>query len=275
MEWGLPSREIDRRICGLVDRARGAYGLVEGGDGAMACRRLGLHLTNGPLPADTDGLLSGDHIILNDRVTWGPRREFTVFHEITHHLLDEDGELIEYLTDTYRTDATSYRRELERICNVGAAEFLMPRARVYEAIAEEGFSIGLVERTAKRHGVSVVAAAQQLALCAPRDSYVILAVDAAAASVPNPGIGLCIEYVFASPDTRYPLKRFRELESDHLLVVAWERQRRVSGPAYIPFSSGNRKDCYGEAQPLHSRVVGFLGNHRPHGKGQLALPLFN
>jgi len=267
VERRFPAREIDRQVRELVARARREYGLAEGCDGTTACRRLGLDLGEGSLPAKTDGLLSGNRIVLNDRITWPPRREFTVFHEITHYLLDEDGELIEYLTDAYRKDANAFRQELERCCNVGAAEFLMPQQRVYDAIREEGFSIGLLERIVARHGVSVVAAAQQLASCAPAGSYVVLAAASG-------GGVLSIEYAFTAPDTKYPLARFYPLAADHLFVTSWESHRRVSGPTYIPFRSGNTKPCYGEAQPLGGRVVGFLTDRRPPGAGQLALPLF-
>ena len=273
MERRLPSREVDRRVRELVARARDEYGLAEGCDGATACGRLALAIAEGALPAGTDGLLAGRTIVLSDRVTWPPRREFTVFHEITHYLLDEDGELIEDFTDTYRKDPAAYKRELERCCNVGAAEFLMPQRGVYEAIQAEGLSIALVERIVARHGVSIVAAAQQLASCAPADSYVILAVDGAASWVPRPHAGLCIEYAFIAPDTKYPLARFHRLERDHLLSMAWEERRAMADTTYIPFSSGKRKSCFGEVRLLGSRVIGFLGPHRPVGEDQLALPL--
>jgi len=143
-------------------------------------------LVQGKLPQGIDGLLIDRQIVLSDLVTWASRREFTLFHEIVHHLLNEDGELLEYFTAMYRRDDAAFRRELERCCNIGAAEFLMPQAQVYAAIREEGFSVSLAARISDRYGASIVAAAQQLAQCAPRDSYMIIAVDGTAPWVPYP-----------------------------------------------------------------------------------------
>jgi Zn-dependent peptidase ImmA (M78 family) len=66
------------------------------------------------------------------RIRWAPRAEFTIYHEITHHLLDEDGEILEHFTDLLANDSVAFDREIERCCDRGAAEFLMPRTRVAE-----------------------------------------------------------------------------------------------------------------------------------------------
>lgn len=263
MEGWVAQREVDRQVRALVARACVEYGLADGCNGETACARIDLHLSTGPLPIGNDGLLADRHIVVSDRVTWPPRREFTVFHEIVHYLLDEDGELIEHFTAMYRKDAAAYQQELERCCNLGAAEFLLPQERVYEVIRREGFKVALVDHLASQHGASIVAAAQQLALCAPADSYVVLACDGNAPWVPRPYDGLCVEYGFMSPDTRYPLARYSPLPDDHLFTVAWRDQRALTRHTYIPFRSGRRKPCYGEAHPIDNRIIGFLSPHRP------------
>src|SRR5215218_10668200 len=170
----LTPRELDQKIVDLVVRARDEYGIPEGCKGEVACAKLGLELRRAPLQVGTDGMLAGERIILEQDVRWTTRLEFTIYHEITHYLLDKDGEIIEHFTELLRNDDGAYKREIERCCHKGAAEFLMPRARVAELIRTEGFSVDLIEGIAARHGASLIASALQLAHCAPADCFVVL-----------------------------------------------------------------------------------------------------
>ena len=86
-------REVDQKIVELVVRARQDHGLAEGCDGRTACSKLGFELARGTLPAGTDGMWSGRQVVVDQRMRWKPRIEFTIFHEITHHLMDEDSRI--------------------------------------------------------------------------------------------------------------------------------------------------------------------------------------
>lgn len=66
------------------------------------------------------------------------RSRFSVAHELMHALIIQmlgDAKLIATLDDTEEAYA-----ELERVCNVGAAELLMPSAMIRKAVKEFGFS---------------------------------------------------------------------------------------------------------------------------------------
>ncbi len=273
MDRWLTPREVDAKVVDLVARTRQEYGLPVGCSGAEACSRLGFELAFGRMPSGTDGLLSDGRIVVNMAVTWPPRIQFTIFHEITHHLLDEDGELIEFFTETLRNDERAFRAAIERCCNAGAAEFLMSRADVHALIATAGFSVGLIAQVAGRHGASPVAAALQLALCAPVDCYVVLAAHGPIPRAAPPRAGLYLEYAFASPGIKYPLARFTPVPPDHLLTTVWHEDTPAAGPSCIPFRSGRRMPCHGEATPLDRRVAGLLALQRPTPCAQLRLPL--
>lgn len=261
----------------MVADARERFGIPEGCDGETACGKIELKLRRGLLGAKTDGMLAGDHIIVNRNLRWAPRIEFTIFHEIFHHLLEEDGEIIEFHTELLRSDDNAYTAAIERCCHQGAAEFLMPRARVRETISSEGFSVDLIELVAERHGASIAASAIQIARCAPIDCYVVICSHGRAPTSSPPHHGLYVEYAAAPSRTKYTLGRFSPVHGDNLLAQAWTDRDGVRGPSYVPFRSAARKpperrmECHCEAKRLGNRVLGLLLLEAPIPPGQLTL----
>lgn len=217
-------------------------------------------------------MLTGNHVIVNSGLQWSPRIEFTIFHEI-FHLMEEDGEIIEFYTQLLRSDDTAYKAAIERCCHQGAAEFMMPQARVREAISSEGFSVDIVESIADRHGASIVASALQLARCAPVDCFVVVCSHGWAPRSSPPHHGLFVEYAGASPRGKYTLARFSPIHSDNLLVEAWRTRSQVRGTSYVPFRSGTRMKCHCDASYLNGRVLGVLSLEDPVPPGQLAFRL--
>lgn len=76
-----------------------------------------------------------------------PRRRFTIAHELAHAVFESTG-----------PNCPRYGRELERICDMLAAEFLMPRD-VFIARAGERLHPGRVLTLARDFGTSVMATA--------------------------------------------------------------------------------------------------------------------
>lgn len=263
----------------MVAEARERYGIPEGCDGETACRKMDLKLRRGPLGPERDGMLAGDHVIVNQGLRWPPRIEFTIYHEIFHHLLEENGEIIELCTELLRSDDSAYRAAIERCCHQGAAEFLMPQARVREVISSEGFSVDLIELVSGRYGTSIVASAIQLARCSPIDCYVVICSHGRVPRSSPPYHGLFIEYTAAPSRVRYPLGRFSPVCGDHLLAQAWQTRGRVHGISYVPFRSTYRRaperrmECRCEANRIGDRVLGVLSLEEPVSPDQLVLPL--
>ncbi|MGI8856185.1 MAG: ImmA/IrrE family metallo-endopeptidase [Thermomicrobiales bacterium] len=149
MDQWLTPPEIERKIVALVASTRQTYNIPSDCMGVEASKRIGLQVQLGSLPLGTDGLLVNEcTIVINKELSWQPRIEFTIFHEIVHFLLNEDGDLIEFFTDTLRNDDVAYKAAIERCCHQGAAEFLLPQMRVREAIVSEAFSVHLLEKLA-------------------------------------------------------------------------------------------------------------------------------
>ncbi len=264
-DWLTP-RELDEKIRALVAGARHRHDLPDGCAGADACARLGLGLRRAPLPAGVDALLAGDCVVVAGALTHRARVEFSIYHEIMHHLLEEDGALIEYYTARLRHDDRAYRAAIERCCQQGAAEFLLPRDQVNAAIAAEGVAPHLVGFLADRAGVSLAAAAIQLARCAPMECYVVLC-----RTVADDPTRLVVDY--APTNGRYPLARHTPIPDDHPLARSWQARGPVSGWSYVPFPSGKRIPCHCEATYRAGRAIGVLARERPVSRAQLALPL--
>jgi hypothetical protein len=274
----LSPREVDRKIVGLVARAREEHGIPEGCGGEKACGRLGFELGRAPLPPGTAGMISGDRVVVDRNIGWAPRAEFTIYHEITHHLIEEDGEIIEHFTELFRSDDGAFKQEIERCCDKGAAEFLMPRKRVAETIKAETFSVELVGAIAERHGASLIASAIQLAHCAPVECYVVLCSYGPVPRSRPLRRGLYVDYVGASPSRRYPLARFSPVHSDHTLSRAWEERERVEdATSYVPFRSAfrshKRMPCHCEAERLGPFVAGILSFEEAAPQGQVSFDL--
>ena len=272
-------RELDQKVVRMVGAARERFDIPEGCDGKTACGKVGLKLQRGPLGPSTDGVLAGENVVVNRALRWAPRIQFTIFHEIFHYLLEEDGEIIEYYTDLLRSDDEAYRAAIERCCHQGAAEFLMPQARVREAISSEGFSVDLVELLAERHGASIVASAIQLAHCAPVGCYVVICSHGRAPKSSPSHYGLFVEYAAAPSRVRYTLGRFSPIHSDNLLAQAWRLGSRATGTSYVPFRSAvskpleKRMQCHCDAKRLGNRVLGLLSLEDLVPPGQLTLSL--
>lgn len=279
MGTAFSQRELERKVIDMVADARARFGIPEGCDGATACGKVGLKLRYGPLGSATDGMLAGDTVVVNRALRWAPRIQFTIFHEIFHHLLEEDGDIVEFYTDLLRSDDDAYKAAIESCCHQGAAEFLMPQARVRDSIASEGFSVDLVELVAERHGASIVASAIQLARCAPVGCYVVICSHGLAPRSSPPHWGLFVEYAAAPTRVKYTLGRFSPVLGDNLLTQAWEGRGHVNGTSYVPFRSATRKrredrmECQCDAKRLGDRVLGILFLEAPAPPGQLALSL--
>ena len=63
------------------------------------CSGLGLDVKVRELPSGTDGAQKDKTIIINSQIKNEERKRFTQFHEVTHYLIEKDGDLISELHD--------------------------------------------------------------------------------------------------------------------------------------------------------------------------------
>ena len=137
-------------------------------DPALCAAVLGLPVRYEPAPPDWDGFYipgpGGARIVLNSEVRCAARRRFSLAHEIVHAWFhDRSGAPLRFRAP--RSGGGELGEEdcaasiLERCCDAGAAELLMPQPWFGEMLARLGLRAAAVVALAEAFAVSLEAAA--------------------------------------------------------------------------------------------------------------------
>ena len=235
------------------------------------------------LPVDNDGVFIENErkIIINRNVSSEERRRFTLYHELIHHLIREDADLYSYLHDAYE-DTKVFNKMIENICNIGAAELILPRDRVRELIKKEGLSLNLIPQLCQQDCVSGPAAMIQLVQCASNHCYGVACEfgispikinhDQKSLFHTTKSGNLFILYATGSPSAKYSISRWTLIQHDHILAEAAVKQVVIKGQNRIPFRSGKDWIVSCEALRFRNSVYGLFNVTPPTNSQQL--PLF-
>lgn len=263
----LSDRQIRERVINLVHVA--CHQLPRNPTASHIESQFSLQVYDASLPADKDGAYveQESKIIINNRITSTERRQFTIYHELVHHLIRLDDDLYSYLHDAY-SDSDDFERTIETICNIGAAELILPRDDVRNLVEKSGFSLGLLPELCHSGTVSGPAALIQLVECAPNQCYGIICENGI---VPSAGYNdqpsfidqeqtktLYILYATWSPAVKYPIARFTRIPKDHLLATGTSGQSIVKGIARIPFRSGTNWQTPCEVCSFRNNIYGLF-----------------
>jgi Zn-dependent peptidase ImmA (M78 family) len=274
----LSERELRERVIELVQSVRSQLLSNVSNDDIERC--FGLEICENTLPMDKDGayIESESKIVININITSVERRQFTLFHELVHNLIRRDDELYSYLHDTYE-DTNDFDRTIELVCNVGAAEFILPRDRVRALIDNQGFSIDLVPQLCQQELVSGPAALIQLIQNAPNRCYGVICDygspqyyangNQKAFIQPQQISTLYIQYAMWAPSAKYSLARFTQIPKDHLLMQVLMEDRMIKGIERIPFRSGTEWKVPAEAISYRGKVYGLFNVTPPPNPQQL------
>ena len=259
--------DMETHVIKLVRNAVGKYASTKSLPFNQICAVLGLDVKEGRLPPKVDGILQGRTILINSRIQNKERKQFTRFHEITHHLINEDEELIAMLHDMPWSRDDEYEKQLERLCNIGAAEFLMPREEFTKLYKEQGFNVKLIPFAVNHFGSSAIATTIQLAQVAPNSCIIAIC---ECGLIPNetarsqrhlfdgenhtPKPKLHAVYSASSPAAKYGLARDTNIPDDHLIYQAFLEAQPLEGESYVPFRTGKKMPCNCEALPDGDRV---------------------
>ena len=243
---------------------------------------LEFSIVTGNLGTGREGAALADTIVLDPSTGVKARRRFTLYHEIVHLLIKQNDELYSILHDQYSSDR-DFNRIIERLCNAGAAEFVIPREAVRAAIEERGFSISLVRDLSSVGEVSPTAVAVQLALCAKHECIVIVCGMASRPEVDEPvfgkvksGMVMQVSASVSSPRTKYRVARGNLISKGHLFYEAYEAKdgEIVRGEAPVPLRSGHKWIVECEAMRIGGQVFGVFHLEPAPVKNRYQLPLF-
>lgn len=135
---------------------------------------IGATLSYGKMPDGKFGAFvpEKNHILI-DQESPPKRQRFTLAHEVMHYLIQNDDDLLSDLHEEYEGDKLEV--ELENLCNLGAAEMLLPGNVVDAAIEKKGQHPKLIPELAELHQVSEEVVIIALAERGPTPSIVLMA----------------------------------------------------------------------------------------------------
>jgi Zn-dependent peptidase ImmA (M78 family) len=279
--------DMETHVIKLVRNAVGKCASTKSLPFNQICAVLGLDVKEGRLPPKVDGILQGRTILINSRIQNKERKQFTRFHEITHHLINEDEESIAMLHEMPWSRDDEYEIQLERLCNIGAAEFLMPREKFTKLYKAKGFNVELIPFAANHFESSAIATTIQLAQVAPNScitaicEYGLISNETAQSQCPlfdeenrTPKPKLHVVYSALSLATKYWLARGTNIPDDHLVHQAFLEGQPLEGQSYVPFRSGNQMPCYCETLPDKDRNRVYVLFHLTPPPNPAQLDLF-
>ena len=247
---------------------------------------LGLDVREGRLPPDIDGTIEGNTIVINSVIRNEERREFTRFHEIMHYLIQDDEDLISELDAVTSNKNGEYKRQVEQLCNSGAAEFLMPSEQFRALYRKLGFNVNVIPVASSQFGASSIATTIQLAQIAPNSCItaiceIAIRPDEMSATQENllepenvtRKPTLHVAYSASSPSTKYSLAKHTRIPEEHLIHQAFSNSGPIGEKSYVPFRSGKKMPCFCEALQDEDRDRAFVIFHLtpPPNPDQLTL----
>lgn len=275
----ISERQLREGVVSEARRTRDRFPLAVAPTDLMTS--LHLQLKEADLPDGKDGAYIENErtILINRKIKSTERRTFTLYHEITHHLIRNEPQLYSELHE-FTSDNDAFDRTLEVLCNVGAAEFLLPGEYVRETIQTKGFALELLKIFCEDRGASIPAAAIQLAQYASHDCYIVVCElggmpgsFAQTQLIPSADLGnsLFIMYTAASMSAKYSIARFTVIPKNHLIHNVHTGQSRLSGEDNIPFKSGKVWKVPCEAMYYKGRTIAIFNVTMPIDSHQLKL----
>lgn len=142
----------------------------------VAARCLGIERIIETDSTDCDGQLSitssGTYVVSLRRGQSHARRRFTLAHEIGHAVLFRSigrQNVHQALGQFQCRTQTPEEKDEERLCDILAAELLMPRDQFLQIMDQVGVSAATAPEIARRFGVSLQAASRRVAQVIPYD----------------------------------------------------------------------------------------------------------
>ncbi len=278
--------DLTKYVIKLVQNTVKEYSSTEGPNFEKICSGLGLDVKKGFFRSETDGIQSGKTIIINSRIQNKERKRFTEFHEVMHYLIENDDHLISILNEHAYNQKVEYDRQVEKLCNVGAAEFLMPSEEFRKLYEEKGFNVELILSAADYFKSSTIATTIQLSQVAPNQCITAICEFIQDKTTPLQSQifnqkekslkrKLRVTYSASSPIAKYPLAKNTVIPDDHLIHDAFLQDDLVEGESYVPFRSGKKMPCHCEALADGERVYVLFHLSTPPPADQEQMKLFS
>ncbi len=266
---------MKRRVIELVREVVNKYASTTTPTFDEICSSLGLNVVEDVLPGRKEGMYVEKEktIFIDSRMQNAERKRFTQFHEVTHFLLKQDEDLISELDEYINSQADGYSQQIEEyLCNVGAAEFLMPSKEFVKLYEERGFNVQLILFAADYFESSTIAATIQLAQVARNKCIAVVCENGLVPNAPAPSQAsffttgnqyhnkskLHVIYSASSPaaSDRW-LAKYTVIPDDHIIKQAFRQSKMLEDDSEIPFP-GWQEPCTCEALRYKNRVYALF-----------------
>jgi Zn-dependent peptidase ImmA (M78 family) len=237
--------------------------------------QLGMRVHYDVLGDAVEGATFDDVIVLDPHTGVQSRHMFTFYHEIVHQLIRRNDELYSVIHDQYQQEE-GLTRILERLANVGAAEFLVPRSLVRAGSESWGYTMRLVNELHVPGRVSPTAVCVQLGLCAPHRCIAVVGrvtttepIHLQSQLSSGRRTHLVVEVATSSRSTKYVVAKGTSISSDHLMRHALDAEPGMilTGRATIPFRRALRPwEVQCEVTRIGYQVFALFHLDSPPGK---------
>jgi hypothetical protein len=180
-----------------------------------------------------------------------PRARFSLAHELAHLAIFETTGLTAAFGHRSQDMPDAEANEIERLCDILAAEFLMPRSEWGRLLFDLGVSAAVISDLADHYGVSLVAAARRAVEVGPWSIAVLFWQEQSGTSA------LECRYFWSSIRSAFRGKP-DPLHSDYRPIqtpfAALERNRSVTGKTTLHFGD-ERVTFFAESWPTFNHQI--------------------
>lgn len=239
------------------------------------------------LDLGTDGYYIKDArlITLNSQIGHQERRNFSFCHELIHDRIVCNDDFCEALHEaTFHMSNAGTESIIEKLCNQGAAELLIPSDELRVMIAQQDFSVELIPELCDRFKASSLAVAFRMISMAEHSCHLLVAdkreITPSAVQhamfevIPDQNWQLWVAYSASAPPAKYTLGRNVPILSGHLMYKALENEGKIiRGTDDIPRhnSKKHRWEVQCECMLYKGWVFGLFHETQPISKNQLRL----
>jgi hypothetical protein len=226
-------------------------------------------------------IAEGGELVIRLRASDVPgRKRFTAFHEIMHTFMPGFAVVPQYRCDPQFPDdqEPSSKPAVEELCDLGAAEMLLPRGEFLADMAGSAPTIGLASRLATRYEASLEAAARRIVDLHHRPAMLIVLEVAPKPSAPNEEPRLRVQLVHAKGSWPF-IPRHKSVPEGSPLArpLAGKPENStctLAGIADVPLQDVHVGAVFApytdQAGAEHARVVAMIGRAGGGGDGHAA-----
>lgn len=210
-------------------------------------------------------LYAGKPILQFNAIETPTRRNFSLWHEISHHLFQTADDGFQALLEEKHGRSTKLSRDLEEsLCNESAAVLQMPDSHVQAALRKYGFDPRTAVALSDTCGSSIEASLRRISDSFDIDSWVLLA----------KADGLVI---YSHTRTKYPIRVDSRIPADHVIYEVLDCPGLLEKRAVMPYAGCSPRTPHRTLRAIghKHRIIGVIAEKFPPQRDPSVVGLFD